>query len=136
MTGCNCPLGMYGGFGFTTDCPDHGMISPEKRALDALNASIHLGKIPAIKAVRAATTWDLVRAKDFVETHVPQTRADFRLTLAQIIANAIADAIARHDGNVSAAARELGINRRTIYNHQKGVVQRQVNPSMLGRSRS
>jgi sigma-54 dependent transcriptional regulator, acetoin dehydrogenase operon transcriptional activator AcoR len=59
-----------------------------------------------------------------------------RPTLAQIIANAIADALARHGGNVSAAARELGINRRTIYHHQKGVAQRQVNPSMLGRSRS
>lgn len=118
MALCNCPRNnMYdsGRTGLCVDCPVHGMASPEKRALDALN---------------------LVRAKDFVEMHVPQTRTDFRPTLAQIVANAITDALARHDGNVSAAARELGINRRTIYYHQKGVAQRQVNPSMLGRSRS
>ncbi|MEM6732570.1 MAG: helix-turn-helix domain-containing protein, partial [Myxococcota bacterium] len=40
-------------------------------------------------------------------------------TLAQRQENAIRDALKTHDGNVSAAARELGVARSTIYRVMK-----------------
>ncbi|MEZ6133613.1 MAG: sigma-54 dependent transcriptional regulator [Pirellulaceae bacterium] len=107
--------------------PDSGcdaeLISPE--AMDVLTSHVWPGNVRELANVIEHASILCEKAPILIE-HLPRHFTDRRLrkelrslgpmSLKELEANAIHDAVARHQGNKQAAAEELGISLKTLYN--------------------
>ena len=106
----------------------HGTLGSAQEAIrlgvaDFLTKPCHLGDIERALARACAAEELSLPERDWGEddepqhAHAAQTEASHEGgTLAKLERQAITDALKKHGGNKSAAAEELGISRRTLYN--------------------
>lgn len=87
---------------------------------DFLTKPCHLGEIEAALGRARHRLIELAGGSPMAESTPAATDADAdeaaAMTIADLERRAILDALRRHAGNRSAAAAELGISRRTLYN--------------------
>ncbi len=103
----------------------YGSLDAAKRAirhgvLDFLTKPCHMGEIEAVldrarRVCEAQQEQAVTTSADRADL-VDGNSSDARRTLEAIENEAILAALRRHNGNRSAAAAELGISRRTLYN--------------------
>lgn len=94
-----------------------------KEAYKKLNKYSYPGNVRelqyAIERAIIMTEHDSIEAEDIlfspIEHSEPQTIVDKSINLGQVEKSAILNAISRHEGNISKAAKELGITRAALY---------------------
>lgn len=90
---------------------------------DFLSKPCHLGELErAVDRMRTAREASRVQPEPpaYPDPTLPETPGSDPHTLADLTRQAILNALHRHGGNKTAAALDLGVSRRTLYNRLKG----------------